>query len=153
MSYHNYANWNVRIPKEDLEKLCPVTYKALLDLLMKHQVDVSSLARCMRYGDDPAEALSDTENYGDTAEENARCETDGEELTKTYDALCAKFKSLTGIDLELKYFDNDDVEMEDKVEDGNYAWCAEDAYGWTPKGIELRKMVPGLDLFSYVMGG
>jgi hypothetical protein len=154
MSWQNSSNWSVRVPEEGIRKLCPESLKALEDLLLKFGIEKDRLAKMISQEstlDDAvyfdATKLKVLEDAGETVE------TLDEKLYGLFNRLSEDFAAITGVMLGMQYLPSDEIEIYEEIEKDDYIWCADDAYGWTENGRELKEQVPGVELISWVSGG
>ena len=106
------------ISDENLEKLCPETFKAFMESLNENPEDAPHPASSLMFND-------------------GEC---GEIITGTYEALQKDFKTKTGLELNIGYHDADnDGDRYDEV--GDVYWTVDGMWQYTPAGKKMKDIV------------
>jgi hypothetical protein len=86
---------SIQIEQKNVEKICPETFKALMDFIEKHkELNLEAVAQCTKYDDwDCMDVI-----YEDEVEE----------LKKVFEALTSDFEKKTeGVELYLSFHDSE----------------------------------------------
>jgi hypothetical protein len=131
---------SVEIDAKDVEKICPETYKAFMDLIIDkiEGLNLEAVAHA-----------DQTEDWEYINEDITDAEI--EEVKKHLEALKKDFEAKTKVDLYLCFHDSDDQGSCYDMVNGAY-WCLGNVYQLTPEAKKLKETVDFNDVYFVTFG-